>query len=263
MRTLVISTLATLALLATTSARAHVAEGTVDLTTAEAVPAPIGTSASAGGTATLELNEEAKIEYDVTVHDLTGPATIGHIHAGAPGVPGLPVFPLTKISDTEFQGETEPLTPEQVTTLFAGGFYVNVHTATNGLGEVRGQITGFARVAGRCSCLQLARKDFLKCVRNQIKGLTKAEKRSAAAKALKKAAKKSICGLTETRKTEACCVPPNGIGEIVSGSLCVPVSAKKAEKQCAAVGGSLLVGQACVPTNDCVLPASPSGAFVD
>ena len=54
----------------------------------------------------------------------------------------------------------------------------------------------------------------------------------------------------------------NGVGEIVQGSLCAPVTEKKAEKQCTALGGSVLAGQSCVPTNDCPLPASPSGAFV-
>jgi hypothetical protein len=211
----------------------------------------------------LELTENSTIAYDVTVHDLTGPAIFAHIHAGAVGVAGLPVFTLTKVSDTAFQGETEPLTTEQVTTLFAGGFYVNVHTEANISGEVRGQITGFERVTGKCSCLQLSRKDFLKCVRNEIKALPKDEKKAAAAKALKKAATKSSCGLTASKKTGACCVPPNATGEIVSGALCVPVVEKKAEKQCAAVGGTVLAGQSCVPTNGCFLPASPSGAFID
>jgi hypothetical protein len=254
---------ATVVLLASPSARAHLAEGTVTLTVAEAVPAPTGTWARAGGTAMLELSETSTIAYDVTVHDLTGPAALAHIHAGAAGVAGPPVFTLTKISDTEFLGETDPLTPEQVATLFAGGFYVNVHTATNLAGEVRGQITGFARVTGKCSCLQLSRKDFLKCVRNEIKGLSKDEKKSASARALKKAASKSSCGLAASKKTGACCVPPNDTGEIVLGALCVPVVEKKAVKQCAALGGTVLAGQSCIPTNGCFLPASPSGAFVD
>jgi CHRD domain len=227
------------------------------------VPAPTGTSPTTGGTASVELSEELTIEYDLTTTDLTGAALVAHIHAGAVGVPGDIVFPLTKVSDTQFTGETEPLTSDQLTTLFSGGYYLNVHTTTNPAGEIRGQIDDLERVAGQCSCTELARKDFLRCVRSKIKDLTKEEKKSPAARALKKAAKKSSCGLTKSKKTAACCVPPNGLGEIVQGSLCAPVSEKKAEKQCAALGGTVLTGQSCIPTNGCPVPASPSNAFLD
>ena len=260
MRTLVTALLAAVVLCAAAPARAHIAEGTVALTVDETVPAATGTSASAGGVAMLELTSDLTIEYDVTVHDLTGAALAAHIHAGAPGVGGPIVFPLTKIDDATFQGETDPLTAAQVDTLFAGGFYVNVHTVTNPAGEVRGQIVGFSRVAGSCTCLDPSRKNFLKCVRRKIKELPKDMRRSREARALKRAAKKSSCGLTQTKKPLACCLPMNGLGDIVSGTLCAPV---KKEGQCTKLGGTILQGQSCVPTNACFLPASPSGAFVD
>ena len=260
-----VCTLATVALLASAPARAHLAETTVNLTVAQETDSPAGTSPTTSGTATVELSEDLTIEYDLTTQDLTGPALFGHIHEGAFGTapPNNIVFTLTKIDDTHFQGETEPLTSDQLTTLFSSGFYLNVHTATNPAGEIRGQIDDLERVASACSCTALARKDFLHCVKTSIKALTPDEKKSAAAKALKKAAKKSSCGLTKSKKTGACCLPPNGLGEIVQGSVCAPVPEKKAEKACTKLGGTVVTGQPCIPTNPCPVPASPSNAFLD
>jgi len=42
-------------------------------------------------------------------------------------------------------------------------------------------------------------------------------------------------------------------------TLCAPV---KTTGHCTSLGGTILSGQSCVPTNDCFLPASPSGAFL-
>lgn len=42
---------------------------------------------------------------------------------------------------TRWTGKTLALTAEQKATLLSGGFYVNVHTAANPGGEIRGQIS--------------------------------------------------------------------------------------------------------------------------
>jgi len=245
-------------LAAAAPAPAHLAEGTVTLTVAEEVPAPTGTPANAGGTATFELEDDKSLDYDVTVQNLTGPAIFGHIHEGAPGVAGGIVFPLTQTSATTFSGTTAPLTDEQVQKLLTGAFYVNVHTDANQLGEVRGQMDTIAAVEGACDCETLSRKDFRKCVRGEIKKLDVTQKKSAEVRALKRAVKKSSCGLTATprKKPLACCLPENDVADIVTGALCAPV---KKDAQCTALGGTLeQVG--CVP-NPCA--ASPSGAFLD
>jgi hypothetical protein len=216
----------------------------------------------------LELEDDMTLNYEVTVHDLTGPALAGHIHEGAPGVPGDIVFPLTKTSDTSFMGTTPALTADQVQKLLSGAYYVNVHTAANLAGEIRGQITTLEPVRGLCSCQTLSRKDFRKCVKAEIKKLDPDTKKSAAAKALKRAAKKSSCGLTQKKNTIACCVPQIELGEagedvpdIVTGQLCVPI---KKDAQCGKFGGtSLGASSSCFPTNPCSPPASPSGAFLD
>src|SRR5436190_17076764 len=88
----------------TGSARAHIAAGTVTMTAAAEVPAPAGAPANAGGTAELELEDDNTLSYNVTVHDLTGPALASHIHEGAPGVPGGISFTFTKVNGTTFTG---------------------------------------------------------------------------------------------------------------------------------------------------------------
>ena len=59
------------------------------------------------------------LTYNVTYEGLSGPAAAAHIHGpAAPGANGPPVVP----------------------DLMAGKYYVNVHTAANRGGEIRGQI---------------------------------------------------------------------------------------------------------------------------
>ena len=247
----------------TGSARAHIAAGTVTMTAAAEVPAPTGAPAGAGGTADLELEDDNNLSYSVTVHDLSGPATASHIHEGAPGVPGNIIISFTKTSDTTFSGKTTtPLTADQVSKLLSGAYYVNVHTGANPAGEIRGQVTTVTAVKGTCSCKTLSKKDFRKCVTGEIKKLSKDDKKSAEVKTLKRAVKKSSCGLTASpkKKPAACCLPANDVAGIVTGELCAPV---KKEQQCTALGGQFIASPGCAPTNPCSPPASPSGAFVE
>jgi hypothetical protein len=93
------------------------------------------------GTATVSFDTVTKmITYNVTYSGLSGPAAAAHIHCGAlPGAnSGVAVaFPnaASPISGTA------TLTDAQVADLEAGKCYVNVHTATNKGGEIRGQLT--------------------------------------------------------------------------------------------------------------------------
>ena len=245
----------------TGSARAHIAEGTVTMTAAEEVPTPNNVPANAGGTAELELEDDNTLVYNVTVHDLSGPALAAHIHEAPAGTPGGIIFTFTKTSDTTFAGTTAALTADQVTKLLSGAFYVNVHTGANAAGEIRGQITTVVAAKGTCSCQTLSQKDFRKCVNGEIKKLTKDEKKSSEVKALKKAVKKSLCGTNAApkKKPAACCLPANDVASIVTGELCAPV---KKDTQCAALGGEFIADKSCQP-NPCSPPASPSGAFVE
>ncbi|HVY89480.1 MAG TPA: CHRD domain-containing protein [Hyphomonadaceae bacterium] len=79
------------------------------------------------------------LTYNVTYSDLSGPALAAHIHGPAdPGASGPPVVPFANPA-SPISG-TATLTDAQAADLAAGKYYVNVHTAANKGGEIRGQI---------------------------------------------------------------------------------------------------------------------------
>jgi CHRD domain-containing protein len=246
-------------LLAAGPASAHLFEGTVTMTATEEVPAPAGTSATTGGVATFEVEDDLTLQYEITYTDLTGEPKMAHIHEGAPGVAGDIVIPLVVQPGGIIKNGTAPLTAEQLAKLQSGDYYVNVHTAQNFLGEIRGQIR-LTAVKGTCSCKTLSQKDFRACVKAEIKKLSKDDKKSQEVKNLKRAVKKSLCGTNPApkKKQASCCLPANDVGTIVTGELCAPV---KKDSQCAALGGQFIADKSCQP-NPCSPPASPSGAFV-
>jgi len=96
-----------------------------------------GSTSSAIGDATFIVNSDGTITYSVTTTGLS--ATAAHIHLGAFGVAGKVLFPLVG-GPTDYAGTTIAMTSDQFDTIQADGFYVNVHTAANPLGEIRGQI---------------------------------------------------------------------------------------------------------------------------
>ncbi len=80
-----------------------------------------------------------QLSWEVTYQGLTGPAVAAHIHGPAdPGANAGPVVPLP-VSDSPMKGSAT-LTDAQAAELAAGKYYVNVHTAANKGGEIRGQI---------------------------------------------------------------------------------------------------------------------------
>lgn len=79
------------------------------------------------------------LTYEVTYEGLTGPAVAAHIHGpAAPGGKGPPVVPFASAT-SPIKGSAT-LTDAQAADLAAGKYYVNIHTAANGGGEIRGQI---------------------------------------------------------------------------------------------------------------------------
>jgi hypothetical protein len=93
------------------------------------------------GTATVTLDTATKtITYDVTYSGLTGPATMAHIHGpAAVGANASVVVPLAPPA-SPIKG-TATVTDAQIADMEAGKYYVNVHTAANPGGEIRGQLT--------------------------------------------------------------------------------------------------------------------------
>ncbi len=221
-------------------------EATLDV--AQEVPTPKGTLPGAGGTATFEYDETDKtIAYTVTVLNLTGPPILAHIHQAAPGVAG----PVRITFDQSQLGGGAPALPvpdDLVEPLFDGGTYVNVHTAANPGGEIRGQIH---LKPAACSCTDSATV-LRQCVKQAIRALAKAQRKSDVIRALRRDVKKSSCGRTKgPKKAVACCVR-QAAGNIVTDKLCLPVP----EKACTKRGGtSLGAGTSCFPSNPCKPPA--------
>ncbi|MEQ1609108.1 MAG: CHRD domain-containing protein [Hyphomonadaceae bacterium] len=90
------------------------------------------------GTFTYDAATHA-LTYNVTYEGLTGPAAAAHIHGPAdPGANAPPVVPFPSAA-SPITG-TATLTDAQAADLAAGKYYVNVHTAANKGGEIRGQI---------------------------------------------------------------------------------------------------------------------------
>jgi CHRD domain len=108
----------------------------VKLTGAEEVP-PV--SASGSGSGTIRVNSDGTVSGSVTTTGVEG--IMAHIHQGAKGQNGPVIIPLTKSGDTYTVPAGAKLNDAQMKAFKEGGLYVNVHTAKNKGGEVRGQLT--------------------------------------------------------------------------------------------------------------------------
>jgi hypothetical protein len=107
----------------------------VSLSGSEEVP-PLTVPGSGSGS--FRVAEDGAISGSVTTKDVQG--TMAHIHRGAKGTNGPVIVPLDKNGDTYSVPAGRKLTPEQINDLKSGNLYVNVHTARNKGGEVRGQL---------------------------------------------------------------------------------------------------------------------------
>ena len=107
----------------------------VNLSGSEEVP-PLSVPGSGSGT--IRVAEDGTVSGSVTTKDVAG--TMAHIHRGAKGTNGPVIVPLEKNGDTYTVPAGRKLTAEQLKDLKAGNLYVNVHTAKNKGGEVRGQL---------------------------------------------------------------------------------------------------------------------------
>jgi len=108
-----------------------------NLTAASEVPP----NASKGtGEVTVTYDEATKkMNWKGAYKDLSGPATAAHFHGPAPtGKNAGVMIPITP--DTSPLEGSATLTDAQAKALMDGDMYVNVHTAANKGGEIRGQL---------------------------------------------------------------------------------------------------------------------------
>ena len=126
-----------LAVIAACASMAAMSE-TVALSGSNEVP-PVTTSAK--GTADVTIGADRSVKATVTVTGMT--ATASHIHMAAAGANGPVIVPFAKTGDNAFSAAADAkLTEEQYTAYKAGNLYVNVHSAKNPGGEIRGQLKG-------------------------------------------------------------------------------------------------------------------------
>lgn len=109
---------------------------TVTLSGANEVP-PVTTAAT--GTATVTIRPDHTVSVKVSATGMN--ATASHIHQGAASANGPVIVPFTKTGDNTFVApDGAKLTDAQYDAFKAGNLYVNVHTAANPGGEIRGQL---------------------------------------------------------------------------------------------------------------------------
>lgn len=123
-------------------------EFTVTMSGANERPNPVNPAGS--GTATFTLDEAGTtLTYSISVEDMTSNITASHIHLGNASVSGSVIVPLTTpVNDGTVTGTITSTTAlnlglsfESLLALMRNGdTYVNVHTANNPPGEIRGQI---------------------------------------------------------------------------------------------------------------------------
>ncbi len=130
------------ALLAMTSpSQAATTTFKADLKSSSEVP-PNNSTGSGSGTVTLDSTTN-EITWNVTFSGLTGPATAVHIHGPAPA--GRNAGVLIWLS-TKGKTATSPVSGSakfsaaDTSDLMNGQCYINVHTAANPGGEIRGQL---------------------------------------------------------------------------------------------------------------------------
>jgi hypothetical protein len=110
----------------------------ITLDGANEVPA---VTTSAAGTAIVDIKADRSVTASITVSGMT--ATASHIHEGAAGANGPVIVPFVKTGDNTFAAaEGAKLTEAQYESYKAGKLYVNVHSAKNPGGEIRGQLKG-------------------------------------------------------------------------------------------------------------------------
>ena len=145
------SALAGAFLLALTVAGSAVARGqatTIKISTAmnaaQEVPAPKGDVSAARGTFSAQVTAST-LTWEMTFTALTGAAGAAHIHIAPRGQAGGVAVPLCGPCQSPASG-TANIDAAVLTALQTDGAYVNVHTATNAPGEIRGQIDVLANV---------------------------------------------------------------------------------------------------------------------
>ena len=99
---------------------------------------------AAQGVAAFTLNETRDTLFvQAAFSGLSGPIAAAHVHEGAVGVAGpviTSLLPMLRGNRLSGYLTGADIAPAKLTKYLRGNYYINVHTAANGGGEIRGQI---------------------------------------------------------------------------------------------------------------------------
>jgi len=99
-------------------------------------------ASAATGTADIDYDPASKkLSWKVTYSGLSGPATAAHFHGPAEAGKNAGVAVAIPNATSSPAEGSATLTDAQAADLVAGKYYVNIHTAANPGGEIRGQVT--------------------------------------------------------------------------------------------------------------------------
>ena len=117
---------------------ANVTKMTAQLSASSVVPP---TTSNASGEVDAYLDEKTnKFSWTISYSGLTGEATAAHFHGpAAVGANAGPALPIVGSLASPIKGDAI-LSNEQKADLLASKWYLNVHTAANPDGEIRGQV---------------------------------------------------------------------------------------------------------------------------
>lgn len=100
------------------------------------------TTSAATGTADINYDPASKkLSWKLSYSGLSGPATAAHFHGPAEAGKNAGVaVAIPNATSSPVEGNAT-LTDAQAADLVAGKYYINIHTAANPGGEIRGQVT--------------------------------------------------------------------------------------------------------------------------
>ncbi len=110
------------------------------LTAAQEIPKQVVKTPAAKGAFHATLSGKT-LTWKLTFSHLSGPALQAHIHLGAMGKSGNVLVPLCAPCKNGQTGKAK-VTAALIKDLGKHLLYVNVHTAKNPAGEIRGQLSG-------------------------------------------------------------------------------------------------------------------------
>jgi hypothetical protein len=100
---------------------------------------PPNTTAGTGSVTASYDTDSKKLTWKGSYSGLTGPASAAHFHGPAPAGKNAGVMVPISPNGPSFEGSAT-LNDAQAKALMDGDMYINVHTAANKAGEIRGQL---------------------------------------------------------------------------------------------------------------------------